>query len=522
MRAAATQAISVATHGSQAHLSAFVVEASAILLAAGVAARVVHWLAHSTGLDAEAARRGERVADAVADVVEATVNAAPAAARDLLQAQQQEHEREPRPAPLLHAYLTRPATTLVWATAAAAVVRAALRAASASWLGGAPVTLLGVDACAVLWGVWRLALIACVAWGAIVANSTALDRVAARHPRHAASYHALRDGMSRAIGLAALLSALSVAHVPLSAVLTFGGVGGVVLGVGAQAAASNALAGGFMMLSHAMHEGDVIELVGRGLSGTVTDFTLTSTTLLTKDATCVSLPNAELAKAPLRNYSRARATAIVADFPLPLSRLDDVGAAVGAMEAFLRGHPDVAANASNGRLRSGVTIGALQGGAITLTARAYVATPGRGADELERIRREVLLGLGRAITHGAGVPLALPTMSIVAAANGHANGAPIIGGSGAWSQRLQRVLAERGGGSAPAAGALQVAPPRLASSRLLQRRRRARMLNGRADGGDLPAAEMAAVSEGAAARAASAQETASVQWRDGEIVEGED
>jgi hypothetical protein len=76
--------------------------------------------------------------------------------------------------------------------------------------------------------------------------------------------------------------------VPIQAVLTLGGVGGVALGIGARAATSNALAGFAMMLTHTMHEGDAVELVGRGISGVVVDISLTTTTLLTPDATCVA------------------------------------------------------------------------------------------------------------------------------------------------------------------------------------------------------------------------------------------
>ena len=67
--------------------------------------------------------------------------------------------------------------------------------------------------------------------------------------------------------------------------LTLGGVGGVALGIGARAAASNALAGFFMMLTHTLHEGDAVELVGRGIQGVVVDVSLTATTILSQDAT---------------------------------------------------------------------------------------------------------------------------------------------------------------------------------------------------------------------------------------------
>ena len=314
---AAPQAISVATAGPASEvLSAAVVEIAVIMVATGVAARAVHWVAESLGL-AEAARvRGEAAETAVLNAVTTTTHAhaprdgskastaAPSEAQaaadtddyDSLfddlphyapDAAAEEHAREQRheaPA-LLHAYLTRPATTLVWATGGAAALRSALRAAAVALSGGEPITLLGVPALTLLAGVWRLTLIACVAWGAAVWASEALERSAAQHPRHAAAYFAARALSRRGIAVAAVLAALSVLRVPLQALVTFGGVSGVVFGIGARAAASNALAGFFMMLTHTLHEGDVVELVGRGIQGVVVDVSLTATTILSQDAT---------------------------------------------------------------------------------------------------------------------------------------------------------------------------------------------------------------------------------------------
>ena len=293
-------------------LSAALVEVATILLATAVAARAVHMVAGWLGL-AEAARvRGEAAEAAVVDALAtATPAAEPAAGEATTLAAESkadvetddslfddvphyapaesssaagsEHRRE-APA-LLHAYLTMPATTLVWATGCAAALRSVLRAAAVAWNGGEPLALLGVPAEALLGGAWRLALIACAAWGAAVWASEALERAAALNARHAAVYFAARALARRIIAAAAALAALSVVGVPLQALLTFGGVGGVVLGIGARAAASNALAGFFMMLTHTLHEGDAVELVGRGISGVVVDVSLTATTLLSQDAT---------------------------------------------------------------------------------------------------------------------------------------------------------------------------------------------------------------------------------------------
>ncbi len=553
----------MATHGgSPGPMSAAVVEVAAILVLGGIAARAVQWAARRTGMAAEAQRRGARVEAAVTEVLAdaGTVAAPPTIADEMLtkppaeprhDTEEQEEEGHaphdahptlaaemqakqaaaaaasadfdaqeaaeeaalrddlPPPSPL-HFYFTRPVSSLVWATAFAAASRCVMRATAETFNAGVPWTVLGVPALALLGAAWRLALIACAAWALVLSNAATLDRAAARHPRHAASYAALRDVLSRAIVIAALLTALSVLNVPLSAVLTFGGVGGVVLGVGAQAAASNALSGAFLMLSHALHEGDQVELVGKGISGVITDFSLTSTTILSKDATCVIMPNAELAKTPLRNFSRARTLAIVGDYPVPVSRLSDVPDALRRMEAFLHAHPAVAPDVAAGRLRSGVALGELRDGAVTLSARAYVLTPDRSSAELEAIRREVLLGLGHVITHGAGIPLALPTLEIVAPrepprAPPKLPPAVLSGASAAADVDEHARLA--------------TAAERAAAAALLARRRGVHFVAGRPGGGDTSAAEVLA---DAAARAQEPHEEMAFRWRGGELEEEEE
>ena len=448
------------------------VEIAVIMVATGVAARAVHWAAESLGL-AEAARvRGEAAETAVLNAVTNTTHAhaprdggkasatAPSEAQSKADADAdydslfddlphyapdaaaEEHAREQRheaPA-LLHAYLTRPATTLVWATGGAAALRSALRAAAVALNGGEPAMLLGVPALTLLGGAWRLTLIACVAWGSAVWTAEALERSAAQHPRHAAAYFAARALARRGIAVAAVLAALSVMRVPLQALVTFGGVSGVVFGIGARAAASNALAGFFMMLTHTLHEGDAVELVGRGISGVVVDVSLTATTILSQDATyaplamrflhrrccamltrrvlllcrTVSLPNAELTKVPLRNFTRARVAAFIAAYPLPLHRLADAPAAIAAMERFMAQHPAVARTAAGGRLRSAVSLlgpgPAHDAAAVTLQARAYIDARGRSSADIERVRQELLVGLGGVIAAASGSVLEAPAM----------------------------------------------------------------------------------------------------------------
>ena len=136
----------------------------------------------------------------------------------------------------------------------------------------------------------------------------------------------------------------------------------------------------------------------------------------------MSLPNEELAKTPLRNFTRARVAAFIAAFPLPLHRLGEAPAAVAAMERFLAAHPAVERTAAGGRLRTAVSLlgpgPAHEAAAVTLQARAYIDARGRSAADVEAVRRELLVGLGdviaRAAEAGTLVAPAMP-MQLVAA-----------------------------------------------------------------------------------------------------------
>jgi hypothetical protein len=138
------------------------------------------------------------------------------------------------------------------------------------------------------------------------------------------------------------------------------------------------------------------------------------------DAACVmsppstvSLPNAELAKVPLRNFTRARVAAFIAAFPLPLHRVSAAPAAVAAMEHFLAAHPAVAQTAAGGRLRTSVAVlgpaATHEAAAVTLQARAYIDARGRSAAEVESVKQSLLVGLADVIEAAAG-GLAAPAM----------------------------------------------------------------------------------------------------------------
>ncbi len=392
-----TQAISVALHGARGPATRALSQSGAVLLLALTASRLVdgalsrfdaHALKQAGAKERELAQR----ISPDRDVSSADV----AAASERL--------------PLLHAYLTRPFSVLIWSTAAAAIAGLFIRAG-----GGSPIIVIaGQPLEAVLYTCWQFALILCLSWAVILYSGAALERAARQDSRRAPTFRMLHAMLSRLVVALASLAALGLLRVPLSALLTFGGVGGVLIGVGAREVASNATAGVGLLMSHAIREGDFIELIGKDIAGVVVELSLTTTTLLCADATRVTLPNALLGAGAVRNLSRRGAATVSAEYSISAEHAAKLPTLCGRLERFLAAHPAVVRHAEEGALRSGVALTASSKfkNTMSVLVQAYIGTQGRSAADIERAKREVLTGSAR-IVLDAELALVEPTVTAV-------------------------------------------------------------------------------------------------------------
>jgi len=310
--------------------------------------------------------------------------------------------------PLVHTYLTRPGLFLVWTTAASAVAALLLRAAASS------AAIAGQSLEALIYAAWQLALVSCLSWGLVLYSGAMLEHAALDDPGRAPTLRMLHTLLARAVAAVAAILCLGVLRVPLSALLTFGGVGGVLIGVGAREIASNAAAGISLQWSHFIREGDFIVLVGKDISGTVVELSLTTATLLCADATRVTLPNAQLGGGAVRNLSRRTASAVTAEYAVNAAYAAKLPSLCRRLERFLASHPGVSASTCGGVLTTAVTLSASSKhqNALTVTLTAYVETQGRTAAEVERVKREVLIGVSRLVLDSE-LALAQPVVTAV-------------------------------------------------------------------------------------------------------------
>jgi small-conductance mechanosensitive channel len=142
--------------------------------------------------------------------------------------------------------------------------------------------------------------------------------------------------------LASALLALHTVGVPLAALLTFGGVGGLALGLAAQVAAANIVAGACLLIAQPFRVGDKVDLPGRGLTGFVDRFSIDNTVITLADTSVVTVPNAELAKSAIRNLSRMSFWRVTATFRVPYGNLRDVRQLAARLEEYCRGRADFA------------------------------------------------------------------------------------------------------------------------------------------------------------------------------------
>ena len=209
-----------------------------------------------------------------------------------------------------------------------------------------------------------------------------------------------------------MAGAALAAHVlgaPLSALLTFGGVGGLALGLATQVAASNLVAGASLLVAQPFRVGDKVDLPGRGLTGFVSRFALDNTQIFLEDTSLVTVPNAELAKASIRNLSRLTHWRVSATFRVPYADLPKVRALAAAMEAYCRGRPDFAE--APPRVAARVVLGDVGDYALPIVVTTFMPAPGVPLYEFERRRHDILLALGDIIA-AAGVTLAVPTSAV--------------------------------------------------------------------------------------------------------------
>lgn len=199
---------------------------------------------------------------------------------------------------------------------------------------------------------------------------------------------------SAAVVVVAVFSLLLVWNVDITPLLASAGVLGVVIGFAAQDAIANFVGGVALYFDDTYKIGDFIVLES-GEKGSVSDIGIRSTTLLTPDRVMITIPNAVLNSAQVRNESAPKRHKRVR-IPIEV----EYGSDTETVEGILRGIADE----SKGVLSAPPPTVLFQGfgdSALQYELHVFVSHPLREPRVIDRINREVYRRFAEA---GIGIP----------------------------------------------------------------------------------------------------------------------
>ncbi len=244
------------------------------------------------------------------------------------------------------------------------------------------------------WVLWRAID---VVRRALVASSWAGTRAAARALLPLAGR--VLKALIAAMALIALFSELGY---PVASLIAGLGIGGLAVALAAQKTVENLFGAFALGVDQPFREGDFVKI--DDFMGTVEAIGLRSTRFRTLERTVISLPNGKLAEQRVESFTERDRFRFACNLGLTYGTTTaTVRAVLAALEAKVRGHPQVFAEGVSVRL-----VGLGQS-ALELEVSAWFLA--RDWDEFTRLRQELLLDC-LAVIEGAGATLAYPTQTV--------------------------------------------------------------------------------------------------------------
>lgn len=134
---------------------------------------------------------------------------------------------------------------------------------------------------------------------------------------------------------------LDLLEIPIAALLTFGGVGGIAISFAAKDFLSN-LFGTIMLYTNGhVTEGDFIRSVSKNFEGHVEQINWFHTRIRSLEKTVVYVPNSTLTEAIIENEGKRSHRRMVAKIPLRYIDSDKVEKLTQSIESYLSKHPQV-------------------------------------------------------------------------------------------------------------------------------------------------------------------------------------
>ncbi|WP_051786470.1 mechanosensitive ion channel family protein [Endozoicomonas numazuensis] len=206
------------------------------------------------------------------------------------------------------------------------------------------------------------------------------------------------------IVLAVLVLAQKLGY-SLSALLTFGGVGGLIMGMAAREWLANFFGGLMLMLDKPFKEGDWVRSPDRQIEGHVEHIGWRLTQIRNFDRRPVFVPNSVFTSIVLENPSRMRNRRIIENFGIRYEDLDKISVIMNHIIAGFLQHPELDCSEPHyARF--------LKYGDSSLECQVRVHVIPKGRVDFVRVQESVMLLIASAVEK-AGADFAYPVVKVI-------------------------------------------------------------------------------------------------------------
>ncbi|MFK7864044.1 MAG: mechanosensitive ion channel family protein [Pseudohongiellaceae bacterium] len=216
--------------------------------------------------------------------------------------------------------------------------------------------------------------------------------------------HALAKLIRLSIFISAVLVALPTVGIEITALLAFGGVGGIAVGFAARDLLSNFFGGLMIYLDRPFAIGDWVRSPDREIEGTVENIGWRLTVVRTFDKRPLYIPNAVFNTIVLENPSRMSNRRIYEKIGIRYMDSDKMSDVVRDVKKMLQEHPDI-------DTKQTLIVNFNGYGASSLDFFIYTFTKTTNWIRFHEVKEDVMLKIVH-IVHAAGADFAFPTTTL--------------------------------------------------------------------------------------------------------------
>jgi len=216
--------------------------------------------------------------------------------------------------------------------------------------------------------------------------------------------HAITQVLRISVVLSTILISLQTMGINISAVLAFGGIGGIAVGFAAKDLLANFFGGLMIFLDRPFSVGDWIRSPDQNIEGTVENIGWRLSRIRTFDKRPLYIPNSTFARISVENPSRMTNRRIYETIGLRYEDVNKLDIILKEITAMLQAHPDIDSGQT-------LMVNFNSFAASSLDFFVYTFTKTTNWQEYHRVKQDVLLKIADIISNNdAGI--AFPTRTL--------------------------------------------------------------------------------------------------------------